>query len=170
MDLEKREASPVEIGALLMDAVCTPSAPEQDALRELAIHLGVKLERMQTELLYLRAFAVDFALALSLGESPAKEAITTHYYSHWDLVAREAGEGLLEDLRLRLAAYARVIGDADVHSDGLKGQLGQLFANNCQGGEQSQDLALLGGAMFAALFEEIADLFNTVDIVLHEAP
>ena len=170
MDLERREASPLEIGVLLMDAVCTPSAPEQDALRELAIHLGVELERMQTELLYLRAFAVDFALALSLGESPAKEAITTHYYSHWDLVAREAGEGLLEDLRLRLAAYARVIGDADVHSDGLKGQLGQLFANNCQGGEQSQDLALLGGAMFAALFEEIADLFNTVDIVLHEAP
>ena len=143
-----------------MDVVCTPSAQEQDALSELAIHLGVELERIQTELLYLRAFAVDFALALSLGESPAKEAITTHYYSHWDLVAREADEGLLEDLQLRLAAYARVVGDADANPDGLKGQ----------GGEQSQDLALLGGAMFAALFEEVADLFNAVDIVLHEAP
>ena len=170
MDLERREASPVEIGALLMDAVCTPSAQEQDALSELAIHLGVELERMQTELLYLRAFAVDFALALSLGESPAKEAITTHYYSHRDLVAREAGEGLLEDLQLRLAAYARVVGDADADPDGLKGQLGQLFADNCQDGGQSPDLALLGGAMFAALFEEVADLFNVVDIVLYEAP
>jgi hypothetical protein len=170
MDLERREASPVEIGVLLMDGVCTPSAQEQDALSELAIHLGVELERIQTELLYLRAFAVDFAMALALGESPAKEAVTAHYYSHWDLVAREAGEAVLEDLQARLQVYAQAVDDLSPNPAGLRGQVGQVFADHCQAGEQSPDLALLGGAMFAALFEEIADLFNTVDIVLYEEP
>ena len=107
MDTARKEATPIELGALLMDAVCKPGEREQEAVRQLAAHLGVDLERLQMELMYLRAFAVEFATTISLGESPDREAVSTQYYRHWDQVAEQAGEGVAEELDARLAATPR---------------------------------------------------------------
>ena len=57
MEARKEEASPVELSALLMDAVCTPAEREQTALGELAGHLGMEVNILQSELMFLRAFA-----------------------------------------------------------------------------------------------------------------
>ena len=168
MDARNQEATPIEIAALLMEAVCTPAEQEQDALGQLAAHLGVELPVIQAELMYLRAFAVDFATAMALSESPEKEAIEANYYHHWDRIAQEAGAEVLDDLRQRLDFYTGVVNDSAASTNLLKDQIGQAFAWYCQVGESNPDLAVLGGAMFAAFFDEVVDLFDRVDIVLYE--
>lgn len=179
LESNRKQATPGELAALMMDAVCTPSEQEEDALRELARHLQVPLETIQTELLYLRAFAVDFAAALSLTDSPEKTAVVDQYNGHWGRIGKEAGEAVLDDLERHLTAYAEAVADSAPNPDGLRGLVGGLFAANCAesgaipaepGGETGQDLSYLGGAMFAALFDEMADLFGSVDIVLPMQP
>ena len=173
----RKQATPIELAALMMDAVCTPSEQEEDALRELAAHLRVPLATLQTELLFLRAFAVDFAVAVSLPDSPEKTAVADQYNGHWGRIGKEAGEGVLDDLEVRLTAYEEAVADTSPNPDGLRGLVGGQFAANFAGlendgpnagpaRETGQDLAFLGGAMFAALFDEMADLFATVDLVL----
>jgi hypothetical protein len=171
-----RQATPIELAALMMDAVCTPSEQEEDALRELAAHLRVPLATLQTELLFLRAFAVDFAASVSLADAPEKTAVVDQYNGHWGRIGNEAGEAVLEDLEVRLTSYAEAAADTSPNPDGLRGRVGGQFAAHCTAlndgasntstAETGADLAFLGGSMFAALFEEMADLFETVDIVL----
>ena len=168
----RKEATPIEVAALMMDAVCTPSDREEDALRELAAHLQVPLETIQSELLYLRAFAVDFATSVTMPESPEKKAVVERYNGHWGLIGKEAGEGVLEDLELRLRAYAEAVSASSPNPEGLRGLVGKVFAQICTadvnlpGRASGEELGFLGGAMFAALFDEMADLFDNVDIVL----
>ena len=178
MDENKKEATPIEVAALMMDAVCTPSNQEEDALRELATHLQVALETIQTELLYLRAFAVDFAAAVTLADSAEKTAVVDQYNGHWALIGKEAGQGVLDELELRVRAYTEAVADTAPNPEGLRGLVGTIFARICVAADGSRsgghpngrDLAFLGGAMFAALFDEMADLFNAVDIVLPASP
>ena len=172
MPENRKEATPIEVAALMMDAVCTPSDREEEALRELAAHLQVPLETIQSELLYLRAFAVDFATSVTMPESPEKNAVVERYNGHWGLIGKEAGEGVLEDLELRLRAYAEAVSSSAPNPEGLRGLVGKVFARICAaavnlpGHASGEELAFLGGAMFAALFDEMADLFDSVDIVL----
>ena len=166
MNTEQTQASPIEMAALLMDAVCAPTDREEEALVELVQHLQVPVNRIQSELLYLRAFAVDFAAVVGLAESREKEAILTHYQGHWELIGREAGSEVLSELSDRMSAYSEAIGDAAPNPEGLRGCIGSVFSQLCSTEDRGEDLAILGGAMFAGIFEEVADLFSTVDIVL----
>lgn len=164
MESNRKEASPIEIAALLMDAVCTPTDAEQDALRELATHLQVDLERMQSELMFLRAFAVDFATSMTLGQSRAREEILSRYYQHWERIDREVGGGLTTDLQSRLQLYTENLDSSEGSAADLQGLIGGIFARCCGAAEAEGELVLLGGAMFGALFAEIADLLQEVDI------
>ena len=166
MEAPRREATPVEIAALLMDAVCTPTEREQTALAELAVRLGVDLGHLQSELMLLRAFAVDFATAMTLGQTPARRAILMRIYQHWERLDREVGAGLLEDLQEHLALYGEAVGTVGGDKAGLSALVGRAFAQCCRGGEHGEDLALLGGSMFGAFFEEIADLLDNLDVAL----
>ena len=166
MEARKEEASPVELSALLMDAVCTPAEREQTALGELAGHLGMERNILQSELMFLRAFAVDFAIALTLGQSPEQQAVLARINSHWERLDREVGADLLEDLQDRLALYGEAGGSELSDSTGLSGLVGRVFAQCVPGKHQGEDLSLLGGSMFAAFFAEIVNLFEEVEIVL----
>ena len=98
------------------------------------------------------------------------------YSGHWGGVGNEAGEAVLEDLEVRLTSYAEGAADTSPNPDGLRALVGGQFAAHCTAlndgasntstAETGADLAFLGGSMFAALFEEMADLFETVEIVL----
>jgi hypothetical protein len=158
----------VELAAILMETVCGPNASEQEAIEELAEFLSLNLERLQTELLFLRAFAVDFGTAMTLGDSQEKCSILSRYYQHWERVGAGAGEDVLTDLHERLQYYSEIIGSPS-GAGGLGGQVGTAFASLCQdGGEGGEDLAMFGGSMFAALFEEVCELFTGIDIVVFE--
>ena len=163
----RRQATPVELAALLMDAVCVPSPREREALGELAEYLEVELECLQLELLFLRAFALDFALAVGLGDTPEREAILAQYYLHWERIAQRSDQRLVEDLKERLGRYGDVAVGPVPDPRGLSSQIGQTFARSCGAGDQaSGELALLGGRMFGAFFEEITDLVGNVEIDL----
>ncbi|MFH1569321.1 MAG: hypothetical protein ABIL09_15100, partial [Gemmatimonadota bacterium] len=100
-----------------------------------------------------------------LGDSAERRAIMARYYEHWDHVAAEAGPEVLGDLEDRLQRYAETVAEA-AGPDGLAGQVGRTFAACCDVGAGGDDLAMLGGAMFAALFEEVCDLLANLEIVL----
>ena len=128
----KKNATPIEIGALLMETVCVSGASEQPALEELAEYLGTPLGRMQSELLFLRAFAVDFALNMSLGDGPASWAIAEQYYRHWETVAE--GERTTTRSRAWKSAstyYTEVINTSHIGPAGLTEQVGMAFASRC---------------------------------------
>lgn len=168
MSASRKEATPIELAALLMDTVCAPTPQEQDALGELAAQLQVDLGKMQIELMFLRAFAVDFAIDMALGAGLERQAIRAHYYRHWERISQETGEEVLADLQARLNFYAEALEEPGQDPTSLKGTIGRAFALCCGEGSTVQELALLGGEMFGALFDEIAELLQEVDIVLYE--
>ena len=175
----KKQATPIEIGALLMEAVCIPASSEEPALAELAENLGTTRDRMKTELLLLRAFAVDFALDMSLGDSPARWAIAEQYYGHWEHIEERIDTETIDGLEERLKFYTEVVNSSHMDSTSLTEQVGMTFAaccisNDVNGQEELSDadepveLAMLGGSMFVALFDECSDLLTQIEILLLE--
>lgn len=167
----KKQATPVELAALLVDTVCVPGSGEREALRELAELLGLESGSMESELMFLRAFAVDFATDMTLGDAPERWAITERFYKHWEMISDQVDAGVFEDLQDRISYYTDAVHSESDGPSGLMAQVGLAFAERCgvveEGGE---DLAMLGGSMFVALFEEISDLLSGIDIVLYDPP
>lgn len=169
MRADRKQASSIELAALLMDAVCAPASQEEDALRQLTAQLRVDLSRTRSELMFLRAFAVDFAASMALGAGPEHQAIQECYYQHWERLDHQVGGGLLTDLKARLEYYTEVLDQPGREPTGLKGMMGRAFARCCGDGPAGQELAFLGGEMFGAVFDEIADLLQDVEIVFSPA-
>ena len=167
--MNRKQASPVELAALLAESVCVPSAGEPEAVGHLAALLRVKADAMAEELLYLRAFAVDFAVLLALRDSPAKDQILSRYYEHWERIDAEV-EGTLAILEERLQDYAAIIGDIEPGTGGLARQLGIALAARCgvKDNPDAGELMIFGGRLFAALYEEVTAMLTEVEIVLLE--
>jgi len=169
MEADRKQATSIELAALLMDAVCAPATQEEEALRQLTVQLRVDLGRTRSELMFLRAFAVDFATSMTLGAGPERQAIQERYLQHWERLDREVGGGLLADLRARLEYYTEALDQPGREPTGLKGMMGRAFARCCGDGPAVQELAFLGGEMFGAVFDEIAGLLQDVEIVFCQA-
>ena len=153
-----------------MDAVCHPADREDSALATLADHLCLEPGQLRSELLYLKAFAVDFAVAMALGECPEKSEILDHYYGHWERIAEQSDAGVLDDLHERVSYYSKAATSLQDAAHGLHSQVGQAFADRFDAADQFENLILVGGQMFAALFAEVTDLFHAVNIVPFGAP
>lgn len=162
----KKNASPIELAALLMDAVCGQDEKERDSLQELAAHLKIEIDALQAELLFLRAFAVEFSLVMALGEVPEKDELLSHYYNHWERLDNEAGPEIQRDLQQRIQLYSEATNDVQTSGKDLRHAIGQVFAGFLSSDETQADLTHLGGSMFGALSAEIIDLLTEVDIVL----
>lgn len=156
----------IELAAVLMDAICTPAEREREALEELTRHLGMDVEQVQSELVFLRAFAVDLALATALGPDTGRDALQRHLHQNWQRLESDTGHSLADDLNARCQMYASIASGSQSHPDGLRGAVGQVFAHCCNAGERGADIALLGGAMFAAFHEETYQLFDAIDLVV----
>lgn len=149
-----------------MEAVCQVDSSQEDVIHHFGDLFGAKGERLQAELMFLRAFAVDFATVMTLGDSAEKQAISSRYYEHWEKIATEVGDGVIADLQEHLEYYQDTIA-APSEADGLAGQVGRAFASLCGVTEEGEEeLAVLGGSLFVALFEEVCDLFTNIDILL----
>jgi hypothetical protein len=153
-----------------MDAVCHPAEREESALSTLADHLCLEPGQLRSELLYLKAFAVDFAVSLSLGECPERNEILDLYYGHWEHIASQSDAGVLDDLHDRVSYYSDAATSLQDTAHGLNGQVGQAFADRFGAADRVEDLTLVGGEMFGALFAEVTDLFHSVNIVPFRAP
>ena len=169
MPSNRKQATPVELAALLMEAVCVPSPSEQEAVEEMAQFLQVPAPGMLSELMFLRAYAIEFGAEMALGDSEEKQAIFERYYRHWDMLAENTDGNLIDDLQERLEYYADAIHSPSSGVAGLTGQIGMAFAARCRTElEGREDLAMLGGSMFAALFDEIAELLQGIDILRYD--
>jgi len=169
MPSTRKQATPVELAALLMEAVCVPGSSEQEAIEQMAQFTEVAPQQMLLEVMFLRAFAVEFGAEMALGDSEEKQAIFKRFYDHWDMIAEKADGDLLDDLTERLEYY-----NGAVHSpsdgSGLAGQVGVAFAARCGTPEEVQEvLAMFGGSLFAALFEETAELLQNIEILPYDS-
>ena len=170
MPSSRRQATPVELAALLMEAVCVPSSSEQEAVEEMAHYLQIPAPAMLSELMFLRAFAIEFGADMALGDSEERREIFERYYRHWDMLADKTDGDLIEDLQERLEYYSDAIHSPSSEVSGLTGQIGMAFAARCRTEvEGREDLAMLGGSMFAALFDEIAELLQSIDILPYDS-
>lgn len=168
MPSTRRQATPVELAALLVEAVCVPDSSEEDAVEELAQFAEVPASAVLSELMFVRAFAVEFGAETTLGDSEEKRAIFERYYQHWEMLADKTDGNLLEDLQERLEYYTDAV-HLPSQVSGLTGQIGVAFAARCHSDPQGrEDLAMLGGSLFAALFEEIAELLQSIEILPYD--
>ena len=171
----KQQATPGELAVLMVETVCVSASGEREALQELADFLQVERSRVESELMFLRAFAVDFATTMALGDSPERMAISALFYEHWEAVSDQAGTVVLDDLQDRIGYYTEVIHAPEDVYQGLAGQVGAAFAACCRAGgdgteeEGQEEAAMLGGSMFAALFDEVSEMLSGLDIVLYES-
>ncbi len=163
--LAAERASTIELAALLMDAICRPAEREQTALRELTSALGVELGRVQSELTFLRAYATDLAFATTLADEPTRADLRNRLYQHWQRLEGDVGMGLSEDLRDHLVLYGQAASGQSKGSGRLRDAVGSAFARCCADGDINADLAYLGGAMFAAFYDEVCRLLEAVDLV-----
>jgi hypothetical protein len=166
----RRQASPVELAALLVQAVCVPGEGEEAAVTLVADNLGLEAASIGEELMYLRAFAIDFAVLMGLGDSPAKDQILSRYYEHWKRIDEGAGGGTQEAMEERLGAYAAAVGQSAQAQGGLSDEVGRQFASRCvaEGGLDATELVVFGGRMFAALYDGVVELLTEVEIILVE--
>jgi hypothetical protein len=160
------QVAPIELAAVLMDAICTPAEREREAIEELTDYLGMDVEQVQSELVFLRAFAVDLAVTTALGQDEGRDTMQRYLHQNWQRLESESGNPLADDLYERFEVYARMASNSNPQPGGLRGAVGQVFAHCCNAGERAADMALLGGAMFAAFYEEICQLFDSVDLVV----
>ena len=167
----RKQATPVELSALLVECVCVPGPGEQEAVRPLAAAVQVSPEAISEELLYLRAFAVDFAVLMSLGDAPAKDQILSLYYEHWQRIDEQAA-GTRAALEERLQGYAAVVGDVTPGHGGLARQLGLALVGHIgadpgsAAGDAAGELMIFGARLFAVLYDEVTSLLTEVDILL----
>ena len=172
---KKQQATPGELAVLMVETVCVSASGESEALQELAEFLHVERGRMESELMFLRAFAVDFATVMTLGDSPERMGISDRFYHHLEANSDRAGADVLDDLQDRIRYYSDVIHAPDDVYQGLAGQVGIAFAECCRASgdgheeEGQEEVAMLGGSMFAALFDEVSEMLSGLDIVLYES-
>ena len=169
MPSTRRQATPVELAALLMEAVCVAGSSEQEAVEEMAQIVEVPAPEMLSELMFLRAFAVEFGAEMALGDSEEKRAIFEHYYQHWEMVANKTDGNLMEDLHEHLEYYSDAVHAPASEVSGLTGQIGMAFASRCRAQDAGREaLAMLGGSLFAALFDETAELLQSIEILPYD--
>ena len=155
--------SVVRVAGILLDAVCVLSDTEERVLQELSQTLKVDCARLRLELTFLRASAVDLAALTALGEGSIYDELNQEIRDCCQrLVSRLSGdsEGEIDE---RITLYRRIVNDPQKTSGNLRDAVGFFFAQCCTDGDSNVDLAHLGGAMFAAFYEEVHQLLDAID-------
>ncbi|MEE2659504.1 MAG: hypothetical protein VX733_13440 [Candidatus Latescibacterota bacterium] len=162
---ERRPVTTAEVATLLIETVCVSGDSETQALAELADALAVSAELLISEMLFLRAFTVEFALTLTLAEGHGREQVEAHYGQHWERIDHESGEQVVPALEEHLQFYGEIVGEGQASALGLATSVGVAFAQRCGAGD-TQELVLLGGRMFGALLEEVSALLTEAEITM----
>ena len=156
--------SVIGLAGALSDAICVLSETEERALRELSRTLGVDWARLQSELVFLRASAVDLAAVTALGDGPLCDDLRQGIRDRWQRLAGRSGVDFEGEIDERTAPYGQVVSDPQKTSGSLRDAVGFVFSQCCTDGDPNADLAHLGGAMFAALYDEVYQLLEAIDL------
>ena len=161
----KRQATAIELSAVLVQIVVVPGASEAEAVQSLAQELGVPAGMVQLELLYARAFAIDMAFKVSLGEGREADQLRAQYTARLRQADTDPEIDAWALMQERLATYASVV-DAEDAAD-LASTVGRCFAMTFgqAAAPMAGDLVHLGGRLFVTLFEEVSALLTEVELV-----
>lgn len=170
----QRQATAIELSAVLFQAVVIPGAGEQEAAASVATALDVPTAHVQLELLHARAFAVEMALRVGLSDTPAAQQLREQYAARLREQSGQEQEAAWELLQERLGMYEAAVETAA--ASGLATLVGNSFSRLFEPGpaagpaarEMAGDLAHLGGRLFAALFEEVNGLLAEVELIAVE--
>ncbi len=153
----------VRVAGVLLDAVCVLSDTEERALQELSRTLQVDRARLRLELMFLRASAVDLAAVTALGEGFICDELRQRIRDCCQRLVSQSGSDSEGEIGERIALYGRIVKDPQKNSGSLRDAVGFVFAQCCTDGDSNVDLAHLGGAMFAAFYEEVHQLLDEID-------
>ena len=153
----------VRVAGVLLDAVCVLSDTEERALQELSRTLQVDWARLRLELTFLRASAVDLAAVTALGEGFICDELRQRIRDCCQRLVSQSGSDSEGEIGERIALYGRIVEDPQKNSGSLRDAVGFVFAQCCTDGDSNVDLAHLGGAMFAAFYEEVHQLLDAID-------
>ena len=148
---------------MLLDAVCLLSDTEERALQELSRTLQVDWARLRLELTFLRASAVDLAAVTVLGEGFICDELRQRIRDRCQRLVSQSGSDFEGETGERFALYGRIVKDPQKNTGSLRDAVGFVFAQCCTDGDSNVDLAHLGGAMFAAFYEEVHQLLDAID-------
>jgi len=154
------------VAGVLLDAVCVLSDTEERALQELSRTLQVDWACLRLELTFLRASAVDLAAVTALGEGSICDELRKKIHDRCHRLVGKSGGDSEEEIGERIAQYGRIVKDPQKTSGSLRDAVGFVFAQRCTDGGSNVDLAHLGGAMFAAFYEEVHQLLDEIDFEL----
>ena len=125
---------------------------------------GITADAVKNELFFLRVFAIDYATALTLGETQTTQTILNVFYSH--LLAKALGLPSGHEhwslLATRLEEYGVVVRESD--QDSLPLHIGQAFARAC-GCPMALTLCLLGTLHFAGLLTGVSGFLREFHVV-----
>ena len=153
----------VRVAGVLLDAVCVLSDTEERVLQELSQTLQVDGVPLRLELMFLRASAVDLAIVTALGEGSIYEELHQKIRDCClRLVSQSSGDSEGE-MGERITLNRRIFNDPQKTSGSLRDAGGFVLAQCCTDGDSNVDLAHLGGAMFAAFYEEVHQLLDEID-------
>ena len=160
----RRQVTTSQLSRLLLQTVIEPGEGEAQAVDALSGPLGVTPEQIEVELLYTRAFAVELALQVGLGDRDMEDQLRDEYVAS----LRQTDEGAWEMMQERLETYRAFTEQAD-GTTGLAGTMGGCFAAIFEQGPLTANLAHLGGRLFTALFDEICQLLTQIDLIDSDA-
>ena len=158
LSLDKKKATAVELGTGLL--LLAKGSEESDTSSLAALPAEADRRRIRNEFLYLRAFVVDFAVSMKLGDSREKKAVLDVYYAH--LREMTKGTGLFPEIAERLDIYAEAVNTP--HQNGPAWTVGLAFAKLC-GQEKDLNLVTRGGIQFGTTFKAVSDFVNSFRIV-----
>lgn len=144
----KATATEVGIGMLLLT---TDLKETERQFGKYFVRAEVNREIMRNEILYLQAFAVDFATAKTLGNfTPKTNAVLDAYFKYWKEMAikGELGSATYENLESRLLVYMKAINTPyrkTPYQNPIQ-MVGNAFSKFCD--REDMSLVLVGADIF----------------------
>ena len=104
------------------------------------------------------------AAVTALGDGPLCDDLRQGIRDSWGRLVARSGVDFEGEIDERTAPYGKVVSDPQKTSGSLRDAVGNVFSQCCTDGDANADLAHLGGAMFAALYDEVYQLLEAIDL------
>ena len=163
----KKKATASEVAEALMVVSAAQEQLDEDVAEIKRIQPDLSDEKcafITKNLMFLRAFAADFATSMTLGESREKLAVLDAFSAHWDDWERDSGLPFRQEMERCFEIYTNAIKES--HPNGPAWQVGKAFSRICTGQEHDLDLVMLGNVHFASTYNKISNVKRKFKIVL----
>lgn len=157
----ENEVEVIEKGSILLQFVLSSLEDTRDIIVRLQKILdGLLTDRAYFEIIFLRAFAVDYITTVTLGDSPKRNAILDAYYELFKNTATSSPTGpvVLEGLLSRLHVYAEAVDNSS--DEDVSWTVGKTFAQLFDQ-ELNFFVVLFGKALYNRYHTYVAEILKS---------